>query len=70
MFGFQGGESAATGACKKEPVISSETAEEMANYGITRVPVDYFYYGDFRYTYLKDAVAQAKRQQRKQKCPS
>jgi len=36
-------------------------AEEMAKYGITRVPVDYFHYGDFRYTNLKDAVAQAKR---------
>jgi hypothetical protein len=36
----------------------------MAKYGITRVPVDYFHYGDFRYTNLKDAVAQAKRQRR------
>jgi hypothetical protein len=36
----------------------------MAKYGILRVPVDYFHYGDFRYTNLKDAVAQAKRQQR------
>jgi hypothetical protein len=44
--------------------ISSEAAEEMAKYGITRVPVDYFHYGNFRYTNLKDAVAQAKRQQR------
>jgi hypothetical protein len=38
MFGFQGGESAATVACKKEPVISSGTADEMANYGITPSP--------------------------------
>ena len=35
----------------------------MAKYGITRVPIDYFHYGGFRYTNLKDAVAQAKRQQ-------
>jgi hypothetical protein len=42
----------------------SEPNDEMAKYGITRVPVDYFHYGDFRYTNLKDAVAQAKRQQR------
>lgn len=48
------------------PAISSEAAEEMARYDITRVPVDYFHYGDFRYTNLKDAVAQAKRQQRQE----
>ena len=35
--------------------------EEMAKYGITQVPVDYFHYGVFRYTNLKHAVAQAKR---------
>jgi len=33
----------------------------MATYGITRVPVDYFHYREFRYTNLKDAIAQAKR---------
>ena len=48
------------------PAISSEDAEKMAKYRITRVPVDYFHYGDFRYTNLKDAVAQAKRQQRQE----
>ena len=36
-------------------------AEEMAKYGILRVTVNYYHYGDFRYTSLKDAVAQAKR---------
>jgi hypothetical protein len=46
------------------PAISSKDAEEMAKYGITRVPIDNFHYGDFRYTNLKDAIAQAKRQQR------
>ena len=35
--------------------------EEMAKLGITRVPVDYYHYGVFRYTSLKDALAQAKR---------
>lgn len=35
--------------------------DEVAKYGITRVPVDYFHYGVFRYTNLKDAVAQAKK---------
>ena len=49
---------------ESSPAFNPEAAKEMAKYGITRVPVDYFYYGDFRYTNLKDAVAQAKRQQR------
>lgn len=35
--------------------------DEMARYGITRVPVDYFHYKGFRYTALEDAVAEAKR---------
>lgn len=38
-------------------------AEEMKKYGIVRVPADYFHYGKFRYTNLKDAVAQARREQ-------
>jgi hypothetical protein len=42
---------------------SPEVAEEMSKYGITRVPVDYFHYGDFRYTNLEGAIAEAKRQQ-------
>lgn len=41
--------------------ITPEDAEEMAKYGITRVPVDYFHYREFRYTNLKDAIVQAKR---------
>ena len=44
---------------ESHPAINSEAAQEMARYGITRVPVDYFHYGEFRYTNLKDAVAQA-----------
>ena len=46
------------------PALSPEAAEEMAKYGITRVPVDYFHYGKYRYTSLEDAIAEAKRQQR------
>ena len=46
------------------PAVSPEITEELAKYGITRVPVDYFYYGKYRYTNLKDAVAEAKRDQR------
>lgn len=44
--------------------LSPETNEEMVKFGITRVPVDYFYCGEYRYTNLKDAIAQAKRQQK------
>ena len=44
------------------PTINSEAAEAMAKYGITRVPVDYFHYKEFRYTNLDDAIAQATRQ--------
>lgn len=40
----------------------SATDAEMAKHGITRVPVDDFHYQEFRYTNLKDAVAQAKRE--------
>ena len=38
-----------------------EISEEMAQYGITRVPVDNFYYREFHYTNLRDAIAQSKR---------
>jgi hypothetical protein len=37
------------------------TEGEMVKYGIKRVPLDYFYYRQFRYTNLEDAVSQAKR---------
>ena len=43
--------------------MSSEASDKMTKYGITRVPVDYFYYGRYRYTALDDAVAEAKRDQ-------
>jgi hypothetical protein len=45
------------------PGVEQKDADEMAKYGITRVSVNYFHYGDFRYTNLADAIAQAKRQQ-------
>jgi hypothetical protein len=35
------------------PAINPEAAEAMAKYGITRVPVDYFHYKEFRYTYYQ-----------------
>jgi len=44
------------------PAINPEAADAMAKYVITRVPVDYFHYKEFRYTNLDDAIAQATRQ--------
>jgi hypothetical protein len=46
------------------PAFSTDATEEMAKHGITRVPIDYYYYGGFRYTNLEDAVAEAKRHPR------
>lgn len=44
---------------KEEDVLSAD--EAMATFGIRCVPVDYFHYRNYRYTNLRDAVAQAKR---------
>lgn len=35
--------------------------ETLAKYGIARVPVDYFHIGEYRYTSLDDAIAEAVR---------
>jgi len=43
--------------------FSPEVAEEMLKFGITRVSIEHFRYKDFRYTNVRDAIAQAKRQQ-------
>ena len=40
-----------------------EAAEIMTKYGITRVPADQFRYKTYRYSNLRGAVAQAKRDQ-------
>lgn len=48
-----------------EALASASKAEEMAKYGITRVPVDDFHYRQFRYTNLEDAIPQAKRDQQR-----
>lgn len=37
--------------------------ELMERYGINRTPADYFHYGQYRYTRLTDAIAQAERDQ-------
>ncbi len=38
-----------------------DAAREMAKHGITCVPVDYFHFGQYRYTHLEDAIAEAER---------
>lgn len=40
---------------------SKSIENELSKYGISRVTTDRFHYGDYKYTDLKDAVAQAKR---------
>jgi hypothetical protein len=45
---------------------SFEAAQEDLKSEITRVATDYFHWREFRYTSLKDAVAQAKRAQANQ----
>jgi hypothetical protein len=40
--------------------LSPEAEAEMERLGISRVPVDYFHWREFRYTNLNDAIAQAK----------
>lgn len=54
----------------KKPTIKKNAAtkltladEEMSTYGISRVPMDdQFQFGDYRYTSLEHAVAEAKRE--------
>jgi hypothetical protein len=48
---------------KRRPGAMPKATEEMAKYGITHVPIDYFHYEQYRYTNLADALAQAKRAQ-------
>lgn len=43
------------------PTVKPSDLDEMTKYGIKRIPVDYFHFGDFRYTNLSDAIAQAKK---------
>ena len=44
-------------------LTDSDATELMAKYGINRIPVDEFRYKAFRYSSLRDDVAQAKRDQ-------
>ncbi len=42
--------------------LSDDELNDMKKHGITRSEVSYFHCGAYRYTNLKDAVAEAKRQ--------
>jgi hypothetical protein len=42
--------------------LTGKSIDQMAHYGITRVPVDYFHFREFRYTSFADALAEARRQ--------
>lgn len=44
-----------------EDTGASDVSAEMSKYGITKKSVDQFHFGEYRYTNLRDAVAQAKR---------
>jgi hypothetical protein len=45
----------------QRPALTPEALQEMDRYGIVRVPADSFFYREFRYTNLNDALAQARR---------
>lgn len=42
--------------------MTPEALSEMEEYGITRFPIFYFQFRQYKYSNLKDAVAQAKRE--------
>ena len=44
------------------PALSIGALDDMAKHGITRSTVNYYHCGAYRYTNLKDAIAEAKRQ--------
>ena len=45
--------------------FSRRDAAEMVKHQITHIPIDSFHYREFRYSNLKDAIAQAKRHEQK-----
>lgn len=42
-------------------ISQSESDAEMKRYGITQVPAHFYEYGGYRYTNVKDAIAEARR---------
>jgi ribose 5-phosphate isomerase RpiB len=49
------------GGVHADLVHNEEISRELAQLGISCIPVDTFHYREFRYTNLHDAVAQATR---------
>lgn len=47
----------------------SEMHAALAEHGIARVSTDTFHYGGYRYTSIKDAIAEAKRHPEKRSTP-
>lgn len=45
----------------EQTVFSEQQKAEMEQFGIRHVTVDTFHFGEFRYSNLIDAIAQAKR---------
>ncbi len=48
-----------------ETLVQKSQADEASDYGITTSQVTYYHYGVYRYTNLKDAIAEAKRDRAK-----
>lgn len=57
---------------KKTSEDNLSDEREMTRYGIEPIPVDCFRYREFRYTNVKDAIVQAKRDEKshERKCLS
>jgi hypothetical protein len=51
-------------ANRNDANLGSKAIEEMAKYGITCSQISQFVYGDYRYTNLEDAIAEARRHPR------
>lgn len=47
---------------EEHPTVETNSHDEMAKYGITRVSVDQYHYKQYRYTHLNEAIAQAERE--------
>lgn len=52
-----------TSSTPAEPshIADNDMEAALTQHGIVRVPADVFHYGGYRYTNIKDAIAEAKR---------
>jgi hypothetical protein len=48
-----------------EALIQKSQVDDASDYGITTSQVTYYHYGVYRYTNIKDAIAEAKRDRAK-----